>query len=264
MAKIVITLTFDDGLNVHLDNALPILDRNDLKATFYVPLSSDCFNRRMNEWRRAAASGHEIGNHTIFHPGVRSKKWVREGNAIENYSLDRMRMELEVANNILKALDGRSNRSFAFPCSYHVIGRPGLVKGALRFLKLDRTRLMGWVNRWGLDFASEETNYTEVVRELFFAARCGGSSVETLPSIPPDRYQIKGIQGDGCSAEELLRSVDVALEREAWLVFVFHGIGGGHHLSCSAEAFERLIERISSDDSIVVKNLIDAAKSIWG
>ncbi|MFI5295191.1 MAG: polysaccharide deacetylase family protein [Thermodesulfovibrionales bacterium] len=264
MDKIVITLTFDDGLDVHLDSVMPLLDRNNLKASFYVPLSADCFHRRTNEWRQAAASGHELGNHTIFHPAVRSKKWVREGNAIENYSLDRMRMELEVANNILEMLDGKKERTFAFPCSYPVVGRPGLLKRTLRSLKLDRTRLMGWVDKWDLDFGSGEKNYTDVVRELFFAARCGGLPIESLPSIPLDKYQVRGVEGDGCSAEGLLSSVDQAIERRLWLVFVFHGIGGGHRLSCSLDAFGGLVKRLASDNRIIVKTFLDAARDIWG
>ncbi len=31
-----VSLTFDDGVKTHIDNAIPTLDRHDLKGTFYV------------------------------------------------------------------------------------------------------------------------------------------------------------------------------------------------------------------------------------
>lgn len=34
--KCAVVLTYDDALNVHLDNAIPVLDSLGLKATFYL------------------------------------------------------------------------------------------------------------------------------------------------------------------------------------------------------------------------------------
>ena len=34
--KCAVALTYDDALNVHLDNAIPLLDSLGLKATFYI------------------------------------------------------------------------------------------------------------------------------------------------------------------------------------------------------------------------------------
>jgi peptidoglycan-N-acetylglucosamine deacetylase len=263
MTHALISLTFDDGLDVHLDTALPLLEKYNLKGTFYVPLCSPSLGRRGDEWRKLAALGHELGNHSIFHPSVMSKDWVREGNAIENYTLDRMRMELEVANTLLTALDGKTERSFAFPCSNPILGRPGWGKRTLAALELDRTRLSGWVNKWNLDIASREENYTSVVQDLFYAARCGGIEASHLPAIPENRYGVRGVEGDGCATEEIFTVVDTAVERGAWAVFVFHGIGGGHHLSCSVEAFKKLLSRLAGDDRVSVKTFLAAAKDIW-
>ena len=169
-----ISLTFDDGLDAHLDVAMPVLEQAGLRGTFYVDIRSTSLGRRGGEWREAAARGHELGNHSLLHPAVRAKSWVREANALENYSLDRMRMELEVANNVLRALDGRTERTYAFPCSNPILGRPGLMSRALARLGLERTRLMGWVRRSGFDPGSRAADFTPIVRELFYAARCGG------------------------------------------------------------------------------------------
>jgi hypothetical protein len=61
----------------------------------------------------------------------------------------------------------------------------------------------------------------------------------------------------------MFTAVDTAVERGAWAVFVFHGIGGGHHLSCSVEAFEKLLSRLAGDDRVIVKTFLAAAKDIW-
>jgi len=63
-----VVLTYDDGLNIDLTNVIPALDSLGLKGTFYI---SDYFyglNAQIDGWRKAAAEGHELGNHTIWHP----------------------------------------------------------------------------------------------------------------------------------------------------------------------------------------------------
>lgn len=259
----VISLTFDDALDMHLDTAMPILEHAGLRGTFYVNVGKAEFSKRHRDWAEAAARGHELGNHTVFHPGVSTKSWVTEGIALESYSLDRMRRELVLANQILTMVDGRSERSFAFPCSNPWLGCHGWPRRLLTRLRLDRTRLMGFVDRHGLDFGSRLTDYTPLVRELFPAARCGGVDVESMPAVPPDRHRVRGIAGDGMSISDLLEGVDVAISRGAWMVFVFHGVGGGHHLSVALEALTELCTRLSTDDRVEVLTFLEAAKRLW-
>src|SRR5882724_4983276 len=66
--KCTVVLTYDDALNVHLDNVLPSLDSARLKGTFYLIGSSPVVSDRMSEWRSAAKNGHELGNHSLTHP----------------------------------------------------------------------------------------------------------------------------------------------------------------------------------------------------
>jgi len=261
--RAVVSLTFDDALDVHLDRAMPILDAAGLPATFYVNLGSEFFTSRLGDWRSAAARGHELGNHTIFHPGVSTKTWVTEGIAIDNYSLDRMRVELDIANRMLEAVDGKAQRSFAFPCSNPWLGRPGWPRRALTRLGLERTRLMGWVDRFGLDFGSQLVDYTPLVRTAFPAARCGGMSVQDVAATPSDRHRVRAVGGDGENIEALSAAVDLAKARGAWLVLVFHGIGGGHHMSCDLEVFRALVERLAKDPEVEVLTFLDAARRTW-
>ena len=57
-------LTYDDALTSQLDNAVPALDAVGFKGTFFLagPKLAD-----IARWRAAAAEGHELANHTIFH-----------------------------------------------------------------------------------------------------------------------------------------------------------------------------------------------------
>ena len=59
-----VSLTFDDSRAVHLDVAIPELNKRHLNATFFVIVSK---LTRIDDWKRAQAEGHEIGNHSVTH-----------------------------------------------------------------------------------------------------------------------------------------------------------------------------------------------------
>src|ERR1700733_11004937 len=59
-----VSLTFDDARPVHLDVVVPELNKRHLNATFFVIVSK---LTRLDDWRRAQAQGHEIGNHSVTH-----------------------------------------------------------------------------------------------------------------------------------------------------------------------------------------------------
>src|SRR5579864_2757601 len=62
-----VSLTFDDARPVHLDLVVPELNKRHLSATFFVIVSK---LTRLDDWRRAQAQGHEIGNHSVTHEHV--------------------------------------------------------------------------------------------------------------------------------------------------------------------------------------------------
>ncbi len=66
--KAAVALTYDDGLNVHLDKVIPALDAMGFKGTFYLIMSRDGVSKRIDDWRAAARRGHELGNHTLSTP----------------------------------------------------------------------------------------------------------------------------------------------------------------------------------------------------
>ena len=208
--------------------------------------------------------GHELGNHTIFHPALSLKAWVREGNEIEAYTLDRMRLELEVANNILCMLDGRTERTFAFPCGFTRIGRIGLPNRLASAVGLGGGRIARLLDSWHLDFGSTVADYTPIVEELFFAARCGSITRGDTPAIQYSRYHVPSFAGDGKGAKELVALLDEAAGIDSWLVFSFHGIGGGHGLYCETEEFELFLQHLAANKLFAVKTFLDASKDTWG
>lgn len=64
--KMAITLTFDDARLTQIDKGIPLLDKYNVKGTFYV--SHENMFKRMDKWREAVSNGHEVGNHTLTHP----------------------------------------------------------------------------------------------------------------------------------------------------------------------------------------------------
>ena len=62
--KCAVVLTYDDALNVHLDNVVPALDSLNLKGTFYLSGYFPGCRNRLADWKVAAQRGHELANHT--------------------------------------------------------------------------------------------------------------------------------------------------------------------------------------------------------
>ncbi|RYF86648.1 MAG: chitooligosaccharide deacetylase, partial [Chitinophagaceae bacterium] len=110
--KAAVVLTYDDAINQQLDNAAPLLDSLGLKATFYVTAFSTSMQQRTNEWKALASHGHELGNHTLFHPcdGGVGREWVSKEYDLRNYSVKRMEDEVRMTNLFLNKLDGKTKR----------------------------------------------------------------------------------------------------------------------------------------------------------
>lgn len=113
-ARAAISLTYDDGLNSQLDNAVPELDRRGFKATFFLTETNIQEGRRLAEWVRLAAEGHEVANHTVTHPCA--LQHVRP-EAFEQGEIDQMEGFLDTN------FSADRTRTFAYPCGYLGIGR---------------------------------------------------------------------------------------------------------------------------------------------
>ena len=117
--KAAVSLAYDDAIDSQLDNAIPALDRAGLKGSFYLTLANPSLRKRLDEWRAAAAHGHELGNHTLFHqcsakaPG---HEWVTPELRPRHHQRRAHGGAGQLANTMLHAIDGRTERTFTVPC----------------------------------------------------------------------------------------------------------------------------------------------------
>lgn len=209
-AKVAVSLSYDDALNSQLDNAVPALTKYGIKASFYPILSSPVVAERMAEWRKLAAEGHELGNHTLFHSCAKSKPgrdWVPAYNDLDKKTVDQMRDELLTANAFLQALDGKTQRTLTPPC---------------------------------LDLEVADGNYVAALRDLFVGIK-GAESI-------PGKYNAV-LLPDGHSGKELIQFVKQAAKKGGLVQIIFHGIGG-EHLSVSTEAHEELLTFLAENRDI--------------
>ena len=207
--KCAVVLTYDDALNVHVDKVLPALDSLGFKGTFYIPGSSQSFRARLDDWSAAAKMGHELGNHTLFHPcegTAPGREWVPRDYDLSRYTIRRMVDEITIANAFLEAIDGKTERTFAYPCG---------------------------------DMKAGDSSYVGDVKRLFPGARGVHGKMETTEAI--DLYDVGSYIVNGQSGADLIRLVEEANAKNALLVFLFHGVGGEHSLNVSLDSHQELL-----------------------
>ena len=66
--KCAVALTYDDALEVHLTNAVPLLDSLGLKATFYLSGYFPGLVNNLDRWKLVAQKGQELGTIPCFIP----------------------------------------------------------------------------------------------------------------------------------------------------------------------------------------------------
>ncbi len=229
--KCAVVLTYDDALNVDLTNAIPALDSLNLKATFYISDYFGGLNSQILKWRSAAANGHELGNHTVFHPcegGLAGREFVKPDYDLNNYTVRRMTDEIKTMNVILKAIDGRSKRTFAYPCS---------------------------------DTKIHDISYIDPLKNDFVAARAVRGEMQKIEQV--DLYNIGCYMINGETGDQLISLVKQAMEKHALIVFLFHGVGGEHSLNVSLDAHSKLLHFLKENEkNIWTAPMIDVAEYI--
>lgn len=206
--KCAVVLTYDDALFNQLDYAIPLLDSLKLKASFYLTGYSNAFGSRIKDWRKAAANGHELGNHTLFHPcigGSPGREWVKPEYDLSKYTIQKIRDELKMTNTLLNTLDGKTKRTLAYTCG---------------------------------DDKINDTSYID--QKDFVSARGVKSFMPLLQEV--ELYDVPAYGINGETGEQLIALVKQAVEKKALLVFLFHGVGGDHNLNVSLPAHRELLK----------------------
>ena len=215
-ARGAVSLTYDDGLNSQLDNAVPELKRLGLKATFF--LTEDNAHWRLADWEALAQDGNEVANHTMSHPcalsGYNTTRFeAAEVHRMEGYLDDHFGAERE--------------RTFAYPCGYLGLGH------GRRHARYARYRRV-------------------LERDGVVAARttAGGPNRPEAAAADPLHLHAFEPTSEGDTVAPALRYLNETVARGGWAILVFHGVvpqwrGDG---DTSVATHNRILEHIAALD----------------
>ncbi|HEX8022932.1 polysaccharide deacetylase family protein [Mucilaginibacter sp.] len=209
--KSAIILTYDDALPSQLKVAVPQLKTAKLTATFF--LTSDIDSISIPQWRALSKNGVELGNHTVFHPCAGT-----DDNPVpsDHYTAYQIIREIEVMDRFLYAVDGRTKRTFAYPCAETTVG--------------------------GKDYVDSLRKYT-----LVKYARAGGDSsafVTDFVHLDPFRVPSYGLEG-GETGAQLIAFVKKVQQSGGVGILMIHGVGGDY-ITISSQAHRELIRYLET------------------
>jgi len=195
--KAAIVLTYDDGLDSHLDVAIPQLDKFGFKGTFF--LYGYLPEKRFAAWKEVNDKGHELGNHSLFHPCLgNGSKGKSARFASEDYDVPSIIREIGVMNKLLFAISGKVPTSYAYPCGETVVG--------------------------GIDYA-DSLRTSGLVR---FARAVGNNPVVTNFN-DFDFMKVPCFAAPaGSDTGVLIGFAEDVLKRQGLGVYIFHGVGGDY------------------------------------
>jgi sialate O-acetylesterase len=209
-----ICLTYDDALPVHCQVVAPLLAERGLRGTFYIPAARDDLHEHLADWRKVAAMGHELGNHSCFHPCHTRADWDwKPPYRLEEYSRERIHDELLLVNRILHMVDGRTERSYGATCSDLTVGK-------------------------GESFVDD-------IRDLFTVVRSGHTDQPMLGAMP---FIAPAWFVDFRRTDEVTPVIESMREQNgSWLILGMHGVGAGTHNNfMDAEEYRCLIDWIAA------------------
>jgi peptidoglycan/xylan/chitin deacetylase (PgdA/CDA1 family) len=229
--KCAVCLTYDDALKSQLDNVVPILDSLDLRATFYLPGYFPGFKEYITEWKSVAEKGNESGNHTLFHPcegKAAGREFVKPDYDLNNYTVQRMVDEIKMANILLSATDGKTKRTFAYPCG---------------------------------DTMAGDSSYVNEIKGGLIGARGVEGKMQKINEI--DLFDIGSYMINEQTGDSLISLVKEAMNNNTLLVFLFHGVGGGHSINVSLKAHSELLHFLKQNErNIWIAPMVDIVEYI--
>jgi peptidoglycan/xylan/chitin deacetylase (PgdA/CDA1 family) len=213
-AKAAIVLTYDDALPSQLDHAVPALQGAGLKGTFFL---ANVRFEDVERWRAVAKAGHELANHTVFHPCAAATYPTDARYTAERYTVAGLLREVQQQNVLLRALDGRQRHGFATPCGQTLAG----VEDYLEPLR--RSGLVTYVR-----------GVTSGPADL----------AADVATVDPVHVPARGF-AEGTTLADLIAYAEAARSGGGWAVYLFHGIGG-EHLRVSAEVHRQFLDWLAA------------------
>jgi sialate O-acetylesterase len=227
----LVCLTYDDALPVHCEVVAPLLAERGLRGTFYIPAARDDFHNHLEDWRKVATMGHELGNHSCFHPCRTRAEWDwKPPYRLEAYTRARLYDELLLANRILQLVDGRSQRSYGATCSDLTVG--------------------------------EGESFVDDIRDLFAVVRSGQTEHPLTGAMP---FVAPALFVDFKRADEVIAVVEsMRGQKDSWLTLGMHGVGAGTHNNfMDADEHRRLVDWIANQrDWLAAVTVLEAAHQL--
>lgn len=211
--KMAISLTFDDARLSQIDTGIPLLDKYGVKATFYI--SPGSMLQRREGWKKAVLNGHDIGNHSVYHPCSGNFAWSRN-KALEEYTPDKMRSELDSANKIITEVLGKTPVSFAYPCGQSFTGR-----------------------------SISTRSYVPLIASMFESGRGWLNEAPNDPSFC-DMAQLNASELDGKSFDQVLKMIEAAKAEGGWLILAGHEMNAEGYQTSRLETIDAIC-RYASD-----------------
>ena len=199
--RMALSLTFDDARESQATKGAPLLDEYGVKGTFYLVPST--VKKQLDGWKKATANGHEMGNHSLDHRCSGNFVWSRN-NALEDYTIDKMRVELLEAGKQIESMLGVKAISYAYPCGQKFVGR-----------------------------GRKTQSMVPLISELFVTGRGWMDEAPVDPAYC-DMAQLTGVEMDGKDFEQILPLIESARKAGQWLVL------GGHETNDSGNQTTRL------------------------
>lgn len=207
-AKAAVALTYDDALASQLDHAAPALERAGLRGTFFL---SSVSREHVERWRALAQKGHELANHSLFHPCPAANFPADPRYTSEAYTPAQMVREIGQQEVLLTALDGRPRHGFASPCIVNEAGGQDYLEPLRAAGIVSYGRTAGWPEAGVADASALD------------------------PMRVPGHFFPETVTG-----VELIAFAERAQASGGLAVFGFHGVGGDY-LRVSTPAHEALL-----------------------
>ncbi len=212
-----VSLTYDDGIASHRAEVAPALTRRKLHGTFFCPANADDLHEHVDGWRAMAAAGHEIGNHTCFHPcrSTDGAGWPDKAYDLRSYNRRRIDDEVRLAARVLRLVDGRERRAYGATCGHTTCGRD----------------------------AAEES-FVDALRPFTTHVRAARGGVQPLAK---PAFVTGSHAGDHKTAAETIAVIEPMLASGGWLLIEMHGVGPeAHPLHVVRDEHERLLDWIAA------------------
>ncbi|MDB5192876.1 MAG: polysaccharide deacetylase family protein [Segetibacter sp.] len=131
-------------------------------------------------------------------------------------------------NTLLTSIDGKTKRTFAYPCS---------------------------------DTKIRDTPYLNGVRNEFVAVRAVRAEMPMIDKV--DLFNLPSYMVNGETGDQLIKLVKQAIAKKSLLIFLFHGVGGEHGLNVSLEAHSKLLQFLKQHQKeIWVAPMVDVAEYV--